>query len=95
MGGRRFAPRSEPLCFPTHLTPMSYRRPWGGWQTPTEPVCVPGDRDGGPRKLEPHPPSSRHWPGLGSPVEGTGEKMPDSTYKHRILQGHFLQTMRE
>lgn len=29
MGGR-FAPRSEPLCFPTHLTPLSYRRPWGG-----------------------------------------------------------------
>lgn len=62
---------------------------------PTEPVRVPTDRNGGPRNLKPHPQSSRHLPGLGPPVERSGEKTLGSTYKHGTLQGHFLQTTRE
>lgn len=33
-----------------------------------------------------HPGSSRHWPSLGLPMEGAGERMLYSTYVHGTLQ---------
>lgn len=83
MGGRRFAPRSEPLCFPTHLTPMSYRRPWGGWQTPTKPVCVPGDRDGGPTPRVPD--TGQAWVPLWKALGRKCQTPPTSTEPSRTI----------